>query len=69
MIFFQMAEWGRNGPVNEFIESLNEFHPTIKFTAEYSKKSMQVLNNKFFEKRAFFPWKKSETASHSLGIA
>ena len=55
MIFFQMAEWGRNGPVNEFIESLNEFHPTIKFTAEYSKKSMQVLNNKFFEKRAFFP--------------
>ena len=37
MIFFQIAEWGRNGPVNEFIESLNEFHPTIKFTAEYSK--------------------------------
>ena len=35
MIFFQMAEWGRNEIVDEFIESLNEFQSSIKFTAEY----------------------------------
>ena len=64
MIFFQMAEWGRNETVDEFIESLNEFHPTIKFTAEYSKKSIQILNNKFFVKGHCF-LEKSQTQHHT----
>ena len=43
MIYFFIWEHGEDS-LKQFIETLNAYHPTIKFTAEWSKEEINFLD-------------------------
>ena len=42
MTFFYLGTWGRK--LRNFVETINEFHPTINFTVEWSQKSIRFMD-------------------------